>query len=190
MPPKLVMQTLNQLWLELQKSEIQVAVAGGIALSFWGHPRSTQDIDLSVLANNDDALTPLLRKMGMRLKSSRPLPLELFHLSQWTFEPDDAFVEVEIDLLIGDSDYYRSVLSRARQVHLEGVAIPVQVLTVEDLILHKLFAQRLIDQADVLTMFELHFEELEHVYLHFWADRLGLNETLEVAIGRYRDEQP
>jgi hypothetical protein len=57
------------------------------------------------------------------------------------------------------------------------------------LVLHKLFAQRLIDQADVLTMFELHFEEIDFDYLHGWADRLGLSETLQVAIGRYRDEQ-
>ncbi|TWU01618.1 hypothetical protein Pla100_13530 [Neorhodopirellula pilleata] len=26
MPPKLVMQTLNQLWLQLQKSNVQVAI--------------------------------------------------------------------------------------------------------------------------------------------------------------------
>ena len=51
MPPQAVLETLAALWATLDELASEVAIAGGLALSFWGHPRSTRDVDLTLMVD-------------------------------------------------------------------------------------------------------------------------------------------
>lgn len=186
MPPNAVLLTLGRIWPLLQPSGVPVAIAGGIALSYWGNPRSTQDIDLVLHAGESEAMDKLLREAGFCLQGGPPKELGLFTLHQWLYEPKDEYVSVEVDLMMSTSDYYATALGRTRQVDLDGVPMSVDVLSREDLILHKLYAERLIDQADVANMLERHFPELDRAYLETWSNKLGLVRGLKSAMERYR----
>lgn len=188
MPPAAVIDTLATLWPKLANSSIRAAIAGGVALSFWGSVRSTQDVDISLLESDLDEIAPLLLQLGFRQKNNVARPLGLFELTHWEYQPAEFFVTVEIDLLVGNSNYYENVLENAKEAVIEGVTVPVRVVSREDLIIHKLFADRLIDQADVQEIFALHYDELDHDYLNRWSIRLGIRPELDTAIARFESE--
>jgi hypothetical protein len=47
--PSLPLRILGDIYLRVARLGVSPVVAGGLAVSYWGHPRSTQDIDLAVL---------------------------------------------------------------------------------------------------------------------------------------------
>ncbi len=60
MPPSAVLATLTHIWPRLESSGIPAAIAGGIALSYWGNPRSTQDVDLAMYTDHFDSIRAIL----------------------------------------------------------------------------------------------------------------------------------
>ncbi len=188
MPPSAVLETLALLWPLLQSSGIQTAIAGGIALSYWGNPRSTQDIDIAILGDGQDAFEALLNQAGFQQRENSIKDLGLFSLSQWQFEPADHFVAVDVDLMIAADEYYKTAVNRAKPVTLPNMSFPVNVLSREDLILHKLYASRLIDQADVLNLMEMHWADLDQNYLTLWAQHLRLEAEWKTAIERFEQQ--
>jgi len=186
MPPSAVLSTLNRIWPLAEASGIPVAIAGGIALSYWGNPRSTQDVDLVMYTDHLDLIHPVLVQAGFRATSQPEKDLGLFRLRQYEFDPDEAFVTVDVDLMISDSDYYSTASERFVRIQLTGVSIPMNVLSREDLILHKVYSGRLIDRADVQNMLTMHWSELDQSYLDDWSSKLGIQNSLQDAIIRYQ----
>lgn len=188
MPPDAVLRTLDHLWALIDQLPGSVAVAGGIALSYWGNPRSTQDVDLAMLTRDAERACEALEEAGLRLKSREPKDLGIFTLRQFDFEPADQYVHVEVDLMTASSDYYVAAFERTVPVVLPGVKSPISVLSREDLVLHKLYAGRLIDQADVATLMEMHWDALDHEYIRNWSDYLGTTAAWEQAKARRHEE--
>ncbi len=188
MPPQAVLETLVALWATLDELESKVAIAGGLALSFWGHPRSTRDVDVSVMVDTLEKFTLRLSQAGFIEKAPRRL-IGPFDLLQYKFEPAESFVDVEVDILAGRDEFFKTAIARAVPANLEELGTPIRVLTREDLIVYKLFAQRLIDQADILTLMELHWNDLDHDYLNRSTKRLNLKTEWDAAVQRYHDQQ-
>jgi hypothetical protein len=186
MPPSAVLKTLNHVWPHLAQSGIPIAVAGGIALSYWGNPRSTQDIDLAIYTDQFDPIRSILHEAGFAAKSSEEKDLGLFRLNQFEFDPVDAFVTVEIDLMVSDSEYYAQIAKRFVTVELAGVLLPIYVLSREDLVLHKVFSGRLIDQADVHQLLESHWDALDRPYLEQWSKALDIHHSFLQAVERIK----
>ncbi len=180
MPPKAVLETLSFLWASVGEFEDRVAVAGGVALSYWGNPRSTQDVDLALMEDTFSNLKSRWAKSGV-VSRSPSKKIGPFEMTKLVFEPAETFVEVEIDILIGNGLYFENAVRRAITVAVEGLSIPVRVLSREDLIIYKFFANRLIDQADVLNLLEMHWDQLDHDYLGHWTTELKLTEELQTA---------
>src|SRR5207248_1452514 len=89
-----------------------------------------------------------------------------------------SFVEIQIDLLLGDSAYHHAALSRRMPLELPGLSLEVFTLACEDLILHKLLAGRLLDRADVGALLRQNRAALDLVYLFHWAHNLAVDKQL------------
>lgn len=174
-----VIRSLRHIWLELDRLGIPAAVAGGLALSTWKHVRATRDIDLlvSVGANELDLLLVNLRSAGMRPKKDPPA-VSLGHLDvvPLLYEPPEAFLDIEIDLLLAKSEYHQEALRRRVTTQIPDLDLHVAVLTCEDLILHKLLAGRLIDRVDVSELLRINHARLDTRYLANWIERLELQK--------------
>lgn len=59
-------ENLQRISADLGDLEVRWAVVGGLAVSVWGEPRLTRDIDLAVPANTDADAERLLRDLGVR----------------------------------------------------------------------------------------------------------------------------
>ena len=184
MPGDLVLQALQHVWRTLKPLNIPMAVMGGLALATWKHVRATKDIDLllGIDVESLDLLLPKLRAAGMRPKRDPPaILLDHLELAQLIYEPPEALMEIQIDLLLGKSEYHQEALARRIPTGLPGLDLEIAVLTCEDLVLHKLLAGRLIDQADVVALLHANRANLDIHYLNHWADALGLRSALDEA---------
>jgi hypothetical protein len=145
----------------LDALSIRWALIGALAANRYRvSPRSTQDVDL-LLANTGvglEALEAALRGSGWEVLRANA-EADLLRLRHGEFGV--------ADLLIAGTEYQQEALRRA---HLEplgsGPAIPV--LTVEDVIIHKLIAGRSQDIADIEAILKS-APTLDHGYLDAWT---------------------
>jgi hypothetical protein len=173
MTAQAVLEALRQVWNALEGQGRSMAVIGGVALSRWKLFRATRDVDLLIGVASIDTQPLISALTAIGAKQKRPVaPLGNAYIVQLAIEPEDTFVEVQVDLLLADSDYHRQALSRRVPLELEGTTL--YVLTCEDLILHKLIAGRMIDLADASQLLELNAKEIDHAYLAGWIERLQL----------------
>ena len=178
MPPTLLMESLDRVWNVLNPVAPMRALAGGLALSFWGYPQSTQDIDIAVLLPNSasDRIDSHLQKAGLSPnRTNHVKDLGVMKVSQWTLPIPESFVDIDVDLLLGDSEFYQTALSRRIECDLVGITQSIYVLSCEDLILFKALAGRMIDLADIRELRERNLDSLDQVYLSKWTARLDIS---------------
>jgi predicted nucleotidyltransferase len=158
---------------------IPYAIIGGLAVQWWGEPRLTKDVDLTVIApldeperfieqvttsfmpRIDDAVTFARRNRVILVRASNGCPL---------------------DISLGLPGYEDEVMQRAVEVELEpGKA--VRVCSAEDLIIHKAIAGRPQDVRDAEGIVYRQREGLDAAYIRTWlqafADLLDNPEIIQ-----------
>ena len=121
-------------------------LVGGLAVAAQGQPRATADVDLMIAVDISRALSlvkelatspfrPLFDDIATVVETSFILPLR--HRT----------TNVKVDVAIGLSGFECQAISRAQQLELLGVTLPVA--TAEDLIIMKVLAGRPQDDQDV-----------------------------------------
>ena len=118
---------------------------GGIAVQRWGTPRFTQDVDLTLITGfgpQETFIDTLLRQYPGRLRNARQFALERRVLLVRT--PDG----VDIDVALGAFPFEEASVARATPWKVND-AISLATCSAEDLVIHKVFAARDRDWADV-----------------------------------------
>lgn len=175
MPPSLLLRALEDVYSRVERLGVLPVVAGGLAVSYWGHPRSTQDIDLAVLVSDNARFEAGLLAAQLRpATGGRVVDLGFVKVSQWKITLDDAYIDCEIDFLISGSSYHQSAIGRAVECVFPGVGRQLRVLSCEDLLLFKAASGRLIDLADIKTLHDLHSQSLDYDYLYQVSEELAL----------------
>ena len=176
-----VLRALRHVWLTLQSLNVPAAVVGGIAMAAWKYVRATKDIDFLIAVGSDDVswLLERLAEAGIRPRRDPPsVSLGQLDVIQLLYESPESFLEIEVDLLIARSEYYRRALQRRVATRLPDFDMEIGVLTCEDLILNKLQAGRIIDRADAATLLRANRESLDLGYLLQWVRNLQLTSEL------------
>jgi hypothetical protein len=174
-PPSLLLSVLDAVYGRVERLGVSPVVADGLAVSYWGHPRSTQDIDLAVIVSDDPSFESGLRQANLLpAKGGRIIDLGFVRVSQWKFTLEGEYIDCEIDFLISNSSYHQEAIGRAIACDFPGVTKPVRILSCEDLLLFKAASGRLIDLADIKTLVALHEQTLDYDYLRAKADELRL----------------
>jgi hypothetical protein len=176
-----MLAALKHVWRTLRPLNVPMALMGGIALASWKHPRATRDIDLLVGATgNSNHLVQTLLRSGLRYKQARePIRLGQLELLQFVYEPQESYLEIQIDLLLGKGPYHLEALERRIPLHLVADEFECDVLSCEDLILHKLLAGRIIDLADTAALLTANRKSLDYAYMAEWIGRLDLFSSFQ-----------
>jgi Nucleotidyltransferase of unknown function (DUF6036) len=182
MAAELLIKALQAIWNALRSMDISAAVMGGLAMSSWKYTRSTRDVDLliGVDVQRSDKIVSELRSIGIRPKRiPSVISLGRLNIIQLLYEPPETYMEVQIDLVLAESDYFRTALERRIPIRLPDMPIDIAILTCEDLILNKLLAGRIIDRADVAALLKFNFASLDQNYLAHWLKQLKLANEFE-----------
>ncbi|HUK52240.1 MAG TPA: nucleotidyl transferase AbiEii/AbiGii toxin family protein [Candidatus Binatia bacterium] len=148
---------------------IPYMLIGGQAVLLYGEPRLTRDIDVTIGAGPErlSELLEFVREAGWRVLPDRPDEFVARNLVLPSVDPASG---IRIDLIFSLSPYERQAVARARVVEVNGV--PVRYATVEDLIVHKLFAGRPRDMEDARTIL-LKNPALDKSYVRRWLGEFG-----------------
>jgi hypothetical protein len=172
MPPEAVLDTLRHLWRNLEQLELSAALMGGLALSYWRHPRFTKDVDVLVALDPSGLENVLnhLRTAGFHSKGTDPVVrLSDVEIIQLLYEPPDAYLDVQVDLLAACDEYQRHALERRIRLPSSELGFEVQILACEDLIVHKLLAGRMIDLLDAGVLLRENRATIDVDYLMRWV---------------------
>lgn len=153
---------LGELARLLAGQSIRWALIGGLAANRYRRtPRHTFDVDL------------LLASVGSELEELEAA----LAAAGWSVRHADADGTLlrashpqlgAVDLLISGTEYQREALARARVEHVVGVG-DTPVLTVEDVIVHKLIAGRYQDLADIEAILDGGVL-IDAAYVERWAE--------------------
>jgi hypothetical protein len=162
---------------------------GGVALSLWGEPRATRDVDVRILLNRDEAhrLLSVLADEYVLLADD---PLETLQKMGFLFVQDRA--GVRIDLLLADTVFDREVVQRARPVEIAPGKV-MQVCRAEDLLIYKLISTRPRDYEDAASIVHRQGDALDDGYIEHWLRQFEQaldDSTLLEEYRRLRSESP
>jgi hypothetical protein len=132
----------------LQRAQIPCALIGAAAMAVHGISRATFDIDLLTLDPRVLDATFWTPFHGTVDTTRGAADDPLAGIVRITRPP-----ERDVDLVVGQSAWQRELLSRAREVEIDGVPLPV--VDVAGLVLLKLFAAGAQDAWDVQQLLAL-----------------------------------
>ena len=152
---------------------------GGIALQWWGEPRFTRDVDVTVLVNLGEE-EKVIRKI-LSIFSSRISDAMGFALKNriCLVRSKDGY---EIDISLGIPGYEEEVIKRTVGCKLEK-GYTIKICSAEDLIIHKAVAGRPQDLGDIESIILRQGKKLDMDYIRIWlkefSDILEMPEILE-----------
>jgi hypothetical protein len=162
----------------LRRARVQYAIIGAWALSLWGKPRATADLDFLVLVEEQglERHSVLMTRAGMNIDEVWQQWNPLHRGSQLRFQHRGS----TIDLLRPRDRHDQEILRRRKKKRVEGSYY--WVVSLEDFILQKLKVGRPRDFEDALSVVERFRETLDQNYLGRWAARLGVTAELDYVL--------
>jgi hypothetical protein len=144
----------------LDELHIPYMLIGGLAVSLWGEPRATLDIDLSLWVEPDE-FDSTVAALSIRL---RPLPQDAAAFARETrVLPVVSSQEVRADLVFAALPAELEAIRRAQPTQVGGKTVNVAAL--EDLILMKLLSEREKDAEDARRLLQRFKGKLDRTYL-------------------------
>jgi predicted nucleotidyltransferase len=133
----------------LDRSKIPYMLIGGQAVIFYGEPRFTQDIDLTIGISPDKigSLIRVISEIGLISEVKNP---EEFAKKTMVFPCLSSTETMRVDFIFSDTGFEHAAISRARRVEIDGC--PVRIVSLEDLLVFKTIAGRARDLEDVRVL--------------------------------------
>lgn len=170
----------------LESLRIPYAVTGGFAVTVWGKPRYTADIDIVVelLEKNIKPLAKELLAIDKNVYADEEMMKDaLIYKGEFNFiHPDTGF---KVDFFVQDNNFYNKLkIKRAILRNIYGQKI--FFVSPEDLILSKLlwseesYSQK--QSEDIKSVLRNTKIKLDLKYIKKWAEKQGTTETLNKVI--------
>jgi hypothetical protein len=174
---------LLQVLTRLDAARIPYMIMGGFAVRAIGVPRPTYDADLTIEAPD----TTLIQLFDALLKDGFIVPEEfrkgfrdsILGMNKIKVQKFEERHIWDVDFFLVSTPYQRAAFDRRQNVRFLGG--DRWMITAEDLILHKLLANRRKDLLDVEEILKIH-GSLEREYLRQWAVRLEIGDRLEAML--------
>ncbi len=163
-----------------ERAGVECAVMGGFAVRHWALPRPTYDVDFAVAVEGEELLRLLRAFEAAGFSVAKPFLTgfadTLAGLRKVAVGSFDSGSMWDVDMFLATTPLVRSAFDRRVPTEVEGRRL--SVVSVEDLLLFKLLADRTKDRADIEDLLML-CGPLDLAYLRKWAAHLGIPERLE-----------
>lgn len=175
-------QVLHKIIRILDRLEIDYFITGGFAVSVWGRPRATFDIDIVV--ELIDADINKLAEAVREIFKAGYIDEDMMRVAikyQKEFNFIDAETNIKVDFWIKkDDELSQQKFKRRRLEKIQGQN--VYFISPEDLILSKLEWYQKTNSTrqleDIESVFKISGDKLDMEYLKEWAKKLGVLKIL------------
>jgi len=155
---------LQKIALCLEKYGLPYMVIGGQAVLLYGEPRLTRDIDIT-LGCDITRLPDLLNSVQELSLTILPEHIETFVKQTMVLPTIEEESGVRVDFIFSFTPYEAQAIERARPIKIgQGT---VKFASIEDLIIHKIFAGRPRDLEDVTAILTKN-PDTDVVYIETW----------------------
>lgn len=171
----------------LHDLKIPYAITGGFAVSVWGHPRSTNDIDI-IVEMTEKNVKPLVGKIAALKKDiyadEDMVRDAMERKSEFNFIDPDMGIKVDFFVLANNA-YNKLKIKRAIMQDVFDVT-KAYFVSPEDLILGKLLwgkeSNSWKQREDVKTVLRNSKIKLDYNYIRGWAEKQGTSDILSELI--------
>jgi hypothetical protein len=163
-----------------ERLKLNYAVIGGIALQFWGEPRFTHDLDVTVQDKLD--LPELVRLTTEAFGSRVPDPNRFARETRMLLL---RVADVDVDVAVALRGYEDSLFARVRSIEVEP-GKRLNICSAEDLIIHKALAGRPQDLADVQSIVQRQGKKLDVRYMRRWLGEFSRTLSDPAILERFR----
>jgi predicted nucleotidyltransferase len=167
-----LIESLKELCLFLEDQGIEYMLIGGLAVSIWGEPRATADIDFLVALGLDDfdiLKHKLIESSRFVFMHDKPMVFGKITFLRATMKSN---TDISVDFLFADVEFKNRALQRKETVKVKDFS--VNISSPEDLILLKLLSGREQDRLDAEKIIKIQKENIDMEYIKEWLQRLGL----------------
>jgi predicted nucleotidyltransferase len=172
------LKALQEINAFLRKEKVKYMIIGGIALQYWGEPRFTRDVDITVMAGSNEESIFIKRILAVfkpRIKDAESFAFKNRVILIFSSNG------IEIDISLGIPGYESESIKRVKRIKIENNFFPI--VSAEDLIIHKMVASRARDVEDIKGILIRQREKLDVRYIRHWlkifADILGKKEIID-----------
>ena len=163
----------------LNQAAIDYLLTGSMASNYWGIPRTTHDLDF-VLLLQPEQVTHFIDAFDASF-IIQPESVRSAFRPPFQFNVLDGQSALKADFwLLRDDAFEQSLFRRRMKVELFGM--PAWIATAEDIILHKLYWNRITPSDrqlhDVAGVFAVQRGALDFEYLRIWSVALGVEQPL------------
>jgi hypothetical protein len=164
----------------LNTAGVEYMLTGSMASNYWGIPRTTHDLDF-VLVMKPDQVDRLVAAFTVGF-FVQPDSVRSAFRPPFQFNVLDEQSALKADFwLLRDDAFEQTAFGRRVQMNLFGVA--AWIATAEDIILHKLYWNRLTASerqlGDAAGVYAVQSDSLDVQHLRHWAVELGVHRELE-----------
>lgn len=171
-------KALKEIGAFLKKEKVKYMILGGIALQYWGEPRFTRDVDITVMVKPNKESIFIKRVLAAfkgRIKNAEDFALKNRVILIFSSN------RIEIDISLGIPGYESESIKRVKKIKINKNFFPI--VSAEDLIIHKLIASRARDIEDIKGVLIRQREKLDVKYIRYWlrifSEILGKKEIVE-----------
>jgi len=173
-----ITRSLERLAGFLKENRVDYLLIGAVALSLWGIPRMTRDIDFLIQADEAglEELRNQARKKGLKTDSRWRRWNPLLREIQIRLRSGS----LAVDFMRPRDHHDQKAFERGRRYKLKGTYY--NVIAPEDFILQKLKVGRPRDFEDAVTVAERMKGKLNQTYLKQWARQLSITDELDYVL--------
>ncbi len=175
-------RVLEKLLAEFENHQVRYALMGGFALSLWGAPRSTVDMDFLSALDDMECIHEIMSGLGYdRVYHSE-------NVSQYT---SPLAVFGQIDFIHAFREISLGMLKRAEKKKIISGSRTINVLVPEDIIGLKVQAmannpaRKTGDLADIESLMEIHGHLLDWDRIQEYFDVFGMKSVAVELKGKY-----
>ena len=169
-------KTLVQCLMDtLAQAKMAYMFVGGLAVNYWGIPRTTIDVDI-VIALQPEAVLRLVRPLKQLRFDVQADDVALIARVGNSFMTHSPLTPHRVDFWIPRTDFERRAFERRRQERLHGKT--AWLISPEDLVVMKLLAGREKDLNDAAGVLQRQRSRLNESYMAPWVKRLALTRSM------------
>lgn len=168
----------------LDKSKIPYMIIGGQAVLLYGTPRLTRDIDITLGIDTDNfsLIEKICQELGLKLLPESP---ESFAKETKVLPAEETKLTIRVDFIFSSTPYEQQAIKRAKEVLMDDY--PVKFASCEDVIIHKMFAGRAIDEEDVENILIKNKSSLNLKYIRKWLLEFSRIAEQKEILGKFNN---